>query len=251
MRPALPRGTLLLGTVPYWLFRYEVMFPPHTSHASSTHPLASRSSLYIQLPWECLGANPTRPSLGYKGISRSGQDRNSIPLLKRTQHPSPRVPPFTYGNVLAERSSSLHGLRAVVLISIPVPSTGLGLMHSFPSENEIMSFMVEFQLVTHILLCVLARWSAPLHFSLSPPAVRVMIAGFCSTLVDSLSVTDNVWTLQRLVDCALRCNLEPNNQDSRKVIHYYSINIHKQCKASLASVTVSSEFHRLVRHLLM
>jgi hypothetical protein len=139
----------------------------------------------------------------------------------------------------------------VVLISIPVLSTGLGSVHSFPSENEFMSFMVEFQLVTHILLCVLARWSAPLHFSLPPPAARVETAGFCSTLVDSLSISDNVRTLQRLVDRTLRCNLEPKNQDSRKVIHYYPIYFHKQCKASLASVTVSSEFHRLVRHLLM
>jgi hypothetical protein len=196
MRPALPRGTLLLGTVPYWLFRYEVMFPPHTPHASSSHPLASRSSLYIQLPWEFLGANPTKPSLGYKGISRSGQDRNSIPLLERTQHPSLRVPPFTYGNVFAERSSSLHGLRVVVLISMPVLSTRLGLVHSFPNENEIMSFMVEFQLVTHILLCVLARWSAPLHFSLPPSPARVKTAGFCSTLVDSLSILDNVRSVQ-------------------------------------------------------
>jgi hypothetical protein len=97
----------------------------------------------------------------------------------------------------------------VVLISIPVQSTGLGSVHSFPSENKIMSFMVEFRLVTHILLCVLARRSAPLHFSLPPPAARVEIAGFCSTLVDSLSISDNVRTLQRLVDRTLRCNLEP------------------------------------------
>jgi hypothetical protein len=139
----------------------------------------------------------------------------------------------------------------VVLISLLVLSTRLGLVHTFPCGNKIMSFMVEYRLVTYVLLHRLARRCAPLHFSLPPPAKRVKIAGFCSTLVDSLSVLDNVWTLQRLVDCTSQHNLEPKYQDSRKVIHYYPIYFHKQCKASLASVTVSSEFHRLVRHLLM
>jgi hypothetical protein len=45
-------------------------------------------------------------------------------------------------------------------------STGLGFARPFPGENEIMSFMVESPLVTHILLYVLAREDAPLHFSL-------------------------------------------------------------------------------------